>query len=175
MTFLFHLLGNSLWFFLLLFFPKLCQLMFIIFYWFIASSLNLYISYLKYFLSEIILHIIPLKWFPLYFVYFFLLSWERDNIQLFFFIFFQFLYISFRLILFLLTSFNKSHNLLKAVGSDITALLLKHPVASTQVYDLLYSLIKSIFFKISWGYISLIFEKSKLEFLNMKTLMRTNF
>lgn len=164
-----------MFFFPFLFFPKLGQLTFIIFYWFIASSLNLYISYLKYFLSEIMLHILPLKWFPSYFVYFFLLSWERGNLQFFLFIFFQFLYISFRLTLFLLTSLNKSHNLLKAGGSDIIALLLKQPVASTQVYDLLYSLIKSIFFLISWGYISLILEKSKLEFLNMKTLMRTNF
>lgn len=57
------------------FFPKLCN-SFIIFYGLIASSSNLSISYLKYFLSEIILYIILFRLFLSYIVHFLPLARE---------------------------------------------------------------------------------------------------
>ena len=63
------------------FFPSLCQFTLSIFCCFIASSLSLCMSFLNYFLSEIILYIISLGWFPSYFVYFFFLSSDFSSIS----------------------------------------------------------------------------------------------
>ena len=83
--------------------------------------------------------------------------------------FFQFFCVSFMLILFLSTYLNKSNNVLNA-NCDIITFLLKQPIAFTQVYDLLYSLIKSIYMcLLPEDTCPSFFKYPKLEFLSIKT------
>ena len=82
-------------------------------------------------------------------------------------------------ILFLLTYLNESNEQPENADCDIITFLLKQSIAFTQVYDLLYSLIKYIYIYVCVCLFPKdkclsFFKYPKLEFLIIKTL-RNNF